>query len=124
MGVVPSHLLWLTLGMLFLNAGEGGGAPRAPPFLEGSSIERGEREHTFSGREKETHIPGAPAEGFTGTETDPDVRSFDFDTSWRLPWQAARPRQVPELDASCITAHSTAFSPHLTHDRCLKPGEI
>ena len=54
--MVPSHLLWLTLGMLFLNAEEGGGAPRAPPFLEGSSTECGEREHTFSGREKETHM--------------------------------------------------------------------
>lgn len=71
--MVPSHLLWLTLGTLFLNVGEGGGESRAPPFLEGSSVERGERQQTFPGREKETHIPGAPAEGFAGTETDPAV---------------------------------------------------
>ena len=52
--MVPSHLLWLTLGTLFLNAGEGGGEPQAPPFLEGSSVERGERESTHSqgGRRK------------------------------------------------------------------------
>lgn len=67
--MVPSHLLWLTLGTLFLNSGEGGGEPRAPPFREGSSVEHGEREHTFLGREKETHIPGVPTEGFIGTET-------------------------------------------------------